>query len=248
MRKIIVFAGMVLFLGITFCFAQPETYTITTYYPSPYGSSKELSTNIFNLGPQSSRPGNREGRLYYDSNTHSIFYYNGTQWVEVGGGELTLAILTKSGDHTLPNTTEWRKVYNWSVSGSYGSLLSDGTGSYEMRVDLSNFGRGLYEIAWAGGVEIDANEGKYMQLKLQSHRPGGDWSTIDTSEQYEDADDTIDGVYTTHNIEVRTATLLLTQRNYQDFRIIARKNAGDSKAMARVKGGTYIVVTRVSSF
>lgn len=255
-RFILSVLATLLMLGLAYA-QQTESLTITTYYPSPYGSYNELSTNIFNLGPQSSRPGNQEGRLYYDSNTKSIFYYNGTQWMELGGGgELILATLTKSGDHTLPNTTDWRRIYGWGVSGSYGSLLSDATGSYAMRIDLSGFGRGLYEIAWAGQVEIDANEGKYMQLKLQSHSPGGDWFTIDAGEQYEDADgsrDNPDGDstsigYTTHDIEVRTATLMLKQRNYQDFRIIARKNAGDGKAMARVKGGTYIVVTRVSSF
>jgi hypothetical protein len=49
MRKIILFAGMVLFLGITFCFAQ-EQLTITTYYPSPYGSYNSLQTDKLGVG------------------------------------------------------------------------------------------------------------------------------------------------------------------------------------------------------
>lgn len=145
-RFILSVLAILLMRGLAYT-QQTESLTITTYYPSPYGSYNELSTNIFNLGPQSSRPGNQEGRLYYDSNTHSIFYYNGTQWVEIGGGELTLATLTKSGDHTLPNTTDWKRVYGWGVSGSYSSLLSDATGSYAVRINLSDFDRGLYEIA-----------------------------------------------------------------------------------------------------
>lgn len=37
-------------LPITECFAEEESYTITTYYPSPYGSYNELSTNKFVVG------------------------------------------------------------------------------------------------------------------------------------------------------------------------------------------------------
>lgn len=41
MRKTILLSGIILFLAINFCFA--EELTITTYYPSPYGSYRQLT-------------------------------------------------------------------------------------------------------------------------------------------------------------------------------------------------------------
>ncbi|RLB79645.1 MAG: hypothetical protein DRH17_13475 [Deltaproteobacteria bacterium] len=43
MHKIVVLAGIISFFGISFCYAQAEEeITVTTYYPSPYGSYREL--------------------------------------------------------------------------------------------------------------------------------------------------------------------------------------------------------------
>jgi len=51
MKKIIILTGMILSIGITFCFAQGnETITITTYYPSPFGVYKELKAERVVLG------------------------------------------------------------------------------------------------------------------------------------------------------------------------------------------------------
>jgi len=228
---------------------QQEQITITTYYPSPTGSYNELSTNIFTLSPQRNRPAGEEGRIYYDNSTKTIFYYNGTEWIELGGGaELLLGKLEKSLDYNLLNTTEWRKIYSWAVTGPNASAITDANGTYALKIDLSSFGRGLYEIAWGGQVAIDAIDDRYVQLKLQTHGPGGDWVTIDQTEQFEDDDGALNGAYTTHSIEQRTVTLPLKQRTYQAFRIIARKSGGNTRAMATVKAGTHIVVTRVSSF
>ena len=55
MRKIIVFIGMILFLGLSLCLAQEEI-TITTYYPSPYGVYKELRVTD-NVGIGTMEPG-----------------------------------------------------------------------------------------------------------------------------------------------------------------------------------------------
>jgi hypothetical protein len=49
MRKIIVFMGMILFFGVSFCLAQEEI-AITTYYPSPYGVYNQLVTQTFGVG------------------------------------------------------------------------------------------------------------------------------------------------------------------------------------------------------
>ncbi len=46
MRKSIILISFILFLIAGFCFAQSEeSITITTYYPSPYGSYSELTVN-----------------------------------------------------------------------------------------------------------------------------------------------------------------------------------------------------------
>jgi len=246
MRKTLILSALMFF--VLSAYAQQEQITITTYYPSPAGSYNELSTNIFTLNPQSSRPEAEEGKVYYDNGTKSIFYYNGTEWIELGGSELFLGKLEKSGDYNLLNTTEWRRVYSWNVSGPNANALTDGNGTYAVRIDLSSFGRGIYEIAWGGQVEVDAIDDRYAQLKLQTHGPGGDWGTIDQTEQFEDSDGTLNGTYTTHDIEQRTVSLPLKQRRYQDFRIIARKSGVNTRAMARIKAGTYIIVNRVSSF
>ncbi len=47
MCKFFLFINFVLYLGTALCFAQEESITLTTYYPSPYGSYKNLS--IYNL-------------------------------------------------------------------------------------------------------------------------------------------------------------------------------------------------------
>ncbi len=49
MRKFIVFVYMILFSGVSFCFAQ-EQITITTYYPSPYGVYRELRSQRQSIG------------------------------------------------------------------------------------------------------------------------------------------------------------------------------------------------------
>lgn len=50
---------LVLFLVLSFvayAFASNETLTITTYYPSPYGSYNQLKTNMLAVGSATSMP------------------------------------------------------------------------------------------------------------------------------------------------------------------------------------------------
>lgn len=95
-----------------FLFAD-ETLTITTYYPSPYGSYNELQTNKLAVGdtngdsqmtsadlpsrngdirlmPQSGDPAawpaGNIGQLSYSSTEDAFYYYNGSAWVAQGGG------------------------------------------------------------------------------------------------------------------------------------------------------------------
>jgi hypothetical protein len=74
-------------------YAQQESVTITTYYPSPYGSYNQLEvyrsvrykpfnnmTEINNLtDPQA-------GELVYNGSDNKFYYYDGSAWVPQAGG------------------------------------------------------------------------------------------------------------------------------------------------------------------
>ena len=100
------------------CFAQlNEQVTITTYYPSPYGVYKNL--RIFPSGTGGAPPtcnSNQEGVLYSSgaytggdiTQTNTLYYCNGTNWVAQGGGGgagaciIRYTKLAKADDPTAP--------------------------------------------------------------------------------------------------------------------------------------------------
>jgi hypothetical protein len=82
-----------------------ESLTITTYYPSPYGSYNELSANKIKVGnttvPAAAQSGmirfeNRmiqpaaapsvEGAIYYNRIDKEFKYSDGSSWAALGGG------------------------------------------------------------------------------------------------------------------------------------------------------------------
>jgi len=78
-------------------FAQ-EQVTITTYYPSPFGSYQDLETlrlvvgddamptvdGVLNFETRNSDPGwSDEGAMYYNDNTHNFRYFDGTAWQDI---------------------------------------------------------------------------------------------------------------------------------------------------------------------
>jgi hypothetical protein len=90
---------------VSLAFSQnTEEITFTTYYPSPYGSYKELDTNRLRIGNPSNpvsadgvvrfNPINltgacNEGEIYYDNVAHSFKYCdNNGAWKNLGGGRL----------------------------------------------------------------------------------------------------------------------------------------------------------------
>ena len=77
-------------LGLfTLSFSQ-EQITITTYYPSPYGSYNELQLFPHNPAVTNCNTANAQGTLYYDSITRSVQVctFDGTSyfWTAIGGG------------------------------------------------------------------------------------------------------------------------------------------------------------------
>ncbi len=76
--------SFILAVFVPIVFAQEEI-TITTYYPSPYGSYNELQ-----LYPHSSptTPCNSssKGTMYYDSDDNTMYVCNGTTWRSISVG------------------------------------------------------------------------------------------------------------------------------------------------------------------
>lgn len=105
---------------LVFCFTTPflafadESITITTYYPSPYGSYDQLSTNKLVVGssvasdqpknngsirlmpqgdPATWSPG-QPGEFAYSSSKDDLYHYNGSAWVAAGGGGAPVILIT----------------------------------------------------------------------------------------------------------------------------------------------------------
>jgi len=90
MRKAIVFLSQVV-LVLVMC--QPllaqEQLTISTYYPSPYGSYDQLEVSrsvTYQPIDKSTITDPRRGELIYDSSDDQFYYYNASAWVSLGGG------------------------------------------------------------------------------------------------------------------------------------------------------------------
>lgn len=205
------------------------------------------------------------GLMIYNSETNGMEYYNGSAWLELGGeggSDQLLGILSKFGSYTLTNTSDAQKVYTWQTSSLlntcrsagdlYGCRVDDGTGSYAIEINLSSFGRGLYTIEWGGDISVDAQDGRGMSLFLQSQSPSGSWFTLDTTPLFEDTDTDFtnpepDSFYTNYTIETRVVTLTMSRRNWQRFRIVARKNGGDTRVNGWVGATTFIQIYRAGT-
>jgi len=125
MKKSILFALLLLFPVV--CFAQ-ETLTISTYYPSPYGSYNELqvgnlkignnNTNttlngVVNFWPQARPATGNNGDLYFNNSGKFEYYYSG--WNDFGGAVYNLAdvdVYTAAG-----SGLGWTILANISGSG-----------------------------------------------------------------------------------------------------------------------------------
>jgi hypothetical protein len=97
MNKVIGSIVLMLFLGITLCFAQGEedSITITTYYPSPYGVYGELRLHPHTGQTSTCNSANDRGKLYYDDSAvpNQVYVCRQTEtspdaydWELLGGG------------------------------------------------------------------------------------------------------------------------------------------------------------------
>jgi len=137
MKKII-FAFLLIILAlVTTCLAQ-DSLTITTYYPSPYGSYSELQLSP-HTPPVATCNANARGTLYYDSGDNNLKICNGSSWINVGG-----TTVQPTGDVNASNNTwgacSWRTV----PSGS--------------RTWTCNNGEFVAGIGYEGSVWTDVND------------------------------------------------------------------------------------------
>lgn len=95
LRKVLILLfGFMLVLVYPTSFAQQqETLTVTTYYPSPYGSYKQLEVSrsvTYDPVDKDTLTNPKEGELVYNSSDDAFYYYNGSDWVKQGGGNYVL--------------------------------------------------------------------------------------------------------------------------------------------------------------
>jgi len=131
-------------------FAQNETLTITTYYPSPYGTYNQLGTNKLAVGytgssdqpsitgdmrlyPQSGSPtswsAGQQGEVGYASTDGYLYAYNGSSWVKQGGSVVSYTYYCFSDD-------SWGTPVCTDAGGNQGFCLS----GYTQRVSLGSWG------------------------------------------------------------------------------------------------------------
>jgi hypothetical protein len=167
MRRIIIMMSIGLFLSLGLCFAEEESLTITTYYPSPYGSYNELQSNKVAIGdtnddgqltaddqpstdgnirlkPQSGSPDDWSsgeiGEIAYSSSEDALYHYNGSEWVaQTGGG----GCYTNYGGSTCANgyeavLTGYSTVYyTWIPSVSIDAYLVCSSVKHEANFDAT---------------------------------------------------------------------------------------------------------------
>jgi len=170
--------ALVLF-GYLSCFAdqpQGEEFTITTYYPSPYGSYNELSTNKLMLGyatsaDQPNREGDirlkaqtgdpttwtqgKDGEIAYSGSKDALYVSNGSKWVAQGGGAPVVATFYGMADCPSVGGT-WTKLYEGRITTLYGSLGGSSASGSSLCVATLASGSGGYSIYqfWAQGYYL----------------------------------------------------------------------------------------------
>jgi hypothetical protein len=140
----------------TSALAQNQTdnsFTITTYYPSPYGVYRNMRLYPSNepTGPAVDR-----GVMYYDNSTNIIKFYNGSAWLDMGGG-----YWVQSGNN----------IYYNIIGGNVGIGTGASTPLSQLHVDgdiqLNNANHVNCDAAHIGRIRFDGTN-------FWGCTPGGD--------------------------------------------------------------------------
>ncbi|MDD3345698.1 MAG: hypothetical protein PHO34_04660 [Candidatus Omnitrophica bacterium] len=130
------------FLAFVFLFAastvaaSAEDITITTYYPSPYGSYNELQLYPHS-SPTVSCNSSKRGTMYYDSDDNNMYVCNGTSWLVLSKGSAFTYYCFSSSAYGSPVCTNYGGSQGYCPSGytQQGSLGAwgrcyDSSGNY----------------------------------------------------------------------------------------------------------------------
>jgi len=85
-RSLVLALGVVIFsFYVSACFAGEEFFTITTYYPSPYGVYNELQLYPHDVPVTLCDAPEKRGTLFYNSTDNQIYTCKDTGWQPPGG-------------------------------------------------------------------------------------------------------------------------------------------------------------------
>ncbi len=87
----IIIGAVIFFILVLFSLSfsaeeEGETFTITTYYPSPYGVYKELRLYPNTSPNPCDSNSNNKGAMYYNDSDNQVYVCNGTAWKTLGSG------------------------------------------------------------------------------------------------------------------------------------------------------------------
>jgi len=239
MMSLIKGLGIFIYVFIIFMSSSfAEDLTITTYYPSPYGSYNELDTNRLVLNPLTDAPlSPKTGTIYLKNSDKKLYIYDGTAWRDLLSVDILLGELNKSGSFDI--TAAWANVTGWTlVAYDYSSLFS----TFGLRSNISSFGRGLYAAEACINYTVTAGSAGYIRFRLYGRPNSSDWSLLDQSEDiYSGATSAIPD--TISGSTCLSSTFYQSLRNNYDIKITAdRQGSGTSGS---VDPGTNINLRRL---
>ncbi len=173
MRQTLCVLGGVVFLG---AFLSPlgaqspeEKLTITTYYPSPFGSYNELRARKLALGDAempsragdmtfhlqagdpAAWPAGKEGQASYSQQVKALFYYDGSLWRRASGAQASAVVEKNSNiNATFPLGMT---VAEWPVCFLVGFGSTAGSGAFDDGCSIIDQGGNWAMQIWADGGE-----------------------------------------------------------------------------------------------
>jgi hypothetical protein len=125
MQKTIFLILILILFSLSISFAQQESVTITTYYPSPYGSYKELNADQMAIG----------SNYRHNTLTDGLLIVSGSVGVGTPSPSLGRLEVRSGGDTIYGESTSGRGIIGISytsgdISAVYGENFGSGVGTY----------------------------------------------------------------------------------------------------------------------
>ena len=182
------FCVLIILVFIMASYAYAGKVELTTYYPAPYGEYKDLKSKKLATGddlpsregdmrlqahetdPTTWDPG-EEGQIAYSNVTHKLYYFDGTNWVESGGGGGVLGAPTATHTFTInPNQTlTWTHNLGTTDYMVYMECTANGSAFATRGIHNMGVGTDVYQ-----GLVRGANWQKKEANSIQVWRAGWD--------------------------------------------------------------------------